>query len=658
LKLKHYLRLSWRWSWLVVLSAALAGTVAYILSGYVVPTYAASTSLLINQAPATTLSPDINSLRTNEGLARTYVELLNKRPVLEEVVANLHLDIDPGDLQKEVDVTLIPSTQLLMITVEAPDPQRAAKIANEIVRVFSTQNQEFQARRYANAKQSLQQELARIQADMNVTQAKLEAMKTFTSTADLAEQSQLRIIVAQYSSNYASVLNNYESVLLAEAQSTDNLKVVEAAMPPSTPIRPRTLLNIILAAFVGSALSFGLVLLVDHLDDSIKSSEDVGELIGISTLAAIGRISASKLPNKLVTSRKTNARFGEVYRLLRTNIEFSAADRHIRTLIVTSSNRLEGKSITAANLAIVLAQKGKRIILVDANLRRPMLHKFFQQPNTSGVTTALLQRGHVPATDLLVSTDVDNLYVLPSGPLPPNPTELLGSQQMYDLVEELKEHADLVIFDSPPLLPVVDAMVLAHICDAALLVVMAGATRPDALRRARDQLAQSGTYTLGVVLNRISTSNTDYYQQYNYSATMSRERGDPPWRGLAQLFHHSTNGHNSNRGHYGPAEAVEQPESAEIASSQQLLPVNGNSHHPDLVPAGTNKSEDLHDATIDSSDVEEITTAPDHVAGVDGQSHELDGMPSARGHKRRAPSKTAEQAKALDIDQNISDSDT
>jgi capsular exopolysaccharide synthesis family protein len=587
----QYIWLVIRWSWLIALSAVVAGIVAFEVSQQIVPTYAASTTLLINQAPAASLSPDFNSVRASESLARTYVELLDKRPVLEVVIANLKLNTTPEALVKRIKVTLIPSTQVITLGVEDTDPQRAADIANEIVAVFSEQNQELQTRRYAASKQILEQELSRIQASMNLTQAKLEALKAYTTTADLAEQDQLRSLQAQYGSNYATVLNSFEAVLLAEAQSTDNLKVVEPAQPAIIPIRPKTLTNTILAVLIAAMITFGLVLLVDYLDGSIKSSVELEELIGISTLAAIGRMKDPKLSGQLLTANKTQAQILEAYRLLRINIEFAAVEKPIHTLIVTSSNRLEGKSITATNLAIVLAQAGKRVILVDANLRRPTLHKLFNQTNTQGVTTALLQSREGRLNDYLTSTSVDNLQLLLSGPLPPNPAELLGSQQMVELIEELKAEADIVVFDSPPLLPVVDPMVLAHYCDAALLVVLAGVTHSDALRITRKQLAQSGTCILGAVLNRVSTSHTSYHRLHNYSTAWPRERRMQLWPGLMRLLHLSSNGDLASQ-----TETIKQEDSAEAIIGQRPYPASNSDY------ASSSEVNGLPGITRDTSD--------------------------------------------------------
>ncbi len=182
--------------------------------------------------------------------------------------------------------------------------------------------------------------------------------------------------------------------------------------------------------------------------------------MGLATLGTINRIPGDAPPEKLITARHPRSPTSEAYRSLRTSLRFSSLDHPLRSLIVTSANALEGKSTMAANLAVVMAQTGSRVVLVDADLRRPMVHKIFQVSNKEGLTNILFEDR--PVLDgHLQETGIENLRVLPSGPLPPNPSELLGSQKMRGLLEQIKEEADIVVFDTPPILPVTDAVVLA-----------------------------------------------------------------------------------------------------------------------------------------------------------------------------------------------------
>jgi non-specific protein-tyrosine kinase len=292
--------------------------------------------------------------------------------------------------------------------------------------------------------------------------------------------------------------------------------------------------NTMLAAAVGAALALGIVFLVEYLDDTVKTPDDVTAVVGLSTLSAIAQIAGKPGKEKLVTLLAPRSPVSEAYRALRTNIQYAAVDGPLKSLVVTSAGPGEGKSTTAANLAIVLAQAGREVILVDADLRRPVLHRIFELPNGQGLTTALLDLT-VPVVDHVQVTGIPGLRVMTSSAIPPNPAELLGSQRQTDLLAELEKEADIVILDSPPVLTVTDALVLAPEVSGILLVVEAGATRKGVLQKGIDALTRTEGRVLGVVLNRLTPRRSGYYyyQYYHYyqsryeteGARSSRQRG-------------------------------------------------------------------------------------------------------------------------------------
>ena len=211
----------------------------------------------------------------------------------------------------------------------------------------------------------------------------------------------------------------------------------------------------------------------------------------------------SQQPSALITLSDPRSPAAEAYRTLRTNIDFSSLDRTIHALLVTSVAPHENKSITVANLAVSLAQGDKRTILVDADVRRPALHTLFGLNNDKGLTSLFIDTKG-PIEPALQSVNVPNLEVLTSGPLPPNPAELLGSQRMLDVIESLKSRADLVLFDAPPVIAVTDASVLGTRVDGVLLVVQAGQTRREQAKRARQQLEKLHIRVIGAVLSGAS----------------------------------------------------------------------------------------------------------------------------------------------------------
>lgn len=198
----------------------------------------------------------------------------------------------------------------------------------------------------------------------------------------------------------------------------------------------------------------------------------------------------------------------EQYRMLKTSIDFSSIDTELRKIMVTSSNPAEGKSTTIANIAILYAQQGKRVLLVDADLRKPTVHVTFSLPNKVGLSNVLTNT--VPLKEAVYATDVDNLYVLTCGPIPPNPTDLLGSKSMDKLLEAVLEVFDMVIFDAPPILPVTDPLVLSRKCDGVVLVVRSGSTKKEELKKAKDGLEKAQAKVLGAVLTGCDTEDMQY----------------------------------------------------------------------------------------------------------------------------------------------------
>lgn len=215
----------------------------------------------------------------------------------------------------------------------------------------------------------------------------------------------------------------------------------------------------------------------------------------------------------LVTKNNPKSPISEQYRTIRTNIQFSTVDKKIRSILVTSSCPSEGKSTTAGNLAVVFAQQGKKVLLVDSDLRRPTMHFAFDITNNIGLTNALMKQTSLAKA--VYRAGEENLYILPSGPVPPNPAELLASKAMDELVEEMYREFDIVLFDSPPLLAVTDAQILANRCDGTILVVRSAKSDKDEVRKAKELLDSVNANLLGAILNRKKLKKQQYYAYQN-----------------------------------------------------------------------------------------------------------------------------------------------
>ena len=526
--LRRYLVLIWKWAWLLVLCALLGGGAAYYTSLRATPMYETSSTLRISSPDSTRMS-DYTALLTGQSLAQTYAQLLTKDPVLDGVIRNLELGMSATELREAVSVQTVRDTELIEITVQHADPAVAQAVANEIPRMFVEQDRALQGSRYATLKASLTAKMASLEDEMRQLQATIAAKKAAGAGAEDTDLIMMQSDLERARTNYATLLQSYGNVELAQAQSGSGVMIVAEAKLPGSPVSPQKVRNTLLAAVVGAMLGLGVALLVEYLDDTIKTPDDVQAALGMVTLGAVVRSRGGKGSNVLIPSQSSattssgsspqpspgpslRSPLAEGYRVVRTNLQFSDVDHPAKSLLVTSAGPGEGKSTTVANLGVVMAQQGQRVILVDSDLRRPNLHKLFDLPNTRGLTTMLVGGDHA-MNGWAQETTVKNLRVITSGPTPPDPSELLGSQRMQQLAARLRDEADVVLYDSPPVMAVTDATVLAKQVDATLLVVDS-ASRRGMVQQAMAVLRQVGAKVAGVVLNKVSASRGGYYYYY------------------------------------------------------------------------------------------------------------------------------------------------
>lgn len=220
----------------------------------------------------------------------------------------------------------------------------------------------------------------------------------------------------------------------------------------------------------------------------------------------------------IITINKPKSPISEAYRTLRTNIQFSSIDSKSKTLLITSSSPKEGKTTTAVNLAVSMAQEGKKTVLIDCDLRKPKIHRIFKLSNEEGGLSNILI-DEIKSEQGIKETEVPNLYVLPSGMTPPNPSELLSSQKMQEFMEYLRQSFDYIVVDSPPLIVVTDAQIISKYSDACILVVAAGESDRNAVIKAKELLCNVNANLIGIVLNKIDISREKYYKYYHYYET-------------------------------------------------------------------------------------------------------------------------------------------
>ena len=309
-----------------------------------------------------------------------------------------------------------------------------------------------------------------------------------------------------------------------KARAPVKATVTDAAGLPTSPVSPQVTRNIVLAAVLGVLLGIALAVLRETLDTSVKTVAEVEEILGASVLGSVRYDpQASKRP--LITALDTHHPRSEAFRVLRTNLQFVDAGSPSKVYVISSSMPDEGKTTTAANLAITLAQTGARVALVETDLRRPKLSEYLRLEEAVGLTTVLI--GRIDLVDAVQHWGNEGLHVLTSGATPPNPAELLQSRGMRDIVSRLRQHYDIVLLDAPPLLPVTDAALLSAIADGVLVVARHGTTSRDQLREAADRLTAVGARIIGAVINRAPERGGDAYGYgygYGYGYAPIKER--------------------------------------------------------------------------------------------------------------------------------------
>jgi non-specific protein-tyrosine kinase len=350
---------------------------------------------------------------------------------------------------------------------------------------------------------------AEVQAEVAVNVIPQTALLRATVTDPSPERAQL--IAQTLGPTFAAAVTAIERPAPG-GSSPVKVSVVDDATRPGAPASPRPVRNLTLGLLAGLFAGVAVAVLRDVIDTTLKSSDELRETTGGPVLATV--VTQTKAQQEAI--REHRPPYSESYRLLRTNLQFVKVDEPLKAITVTSSVAGEGKSFTTCNLALALAHADKRVILVDADLRHPRACEYLGLRGRQGLTSVLA--GNARLDDALIRSKNHMLTVLPSGPIPPNPSELLGSVRMLELLEQLKERADMVVIDSPPLLPVADAAILAHISDGAILVALHGKARRENVARSIEQLNAVDAKLLGSVLNKVPSrvTNINAYEYYGF----------------------------------------------------------------------------------------------------------------------------------------------
>ena len=333
---------------------------------------------------------------------------------------------------------------------------------------------------------------------------------------------QYNILKREVESNkeiYESLLERIRETEVTGELKTTNIRIIDKAPVPLKPYRPNKKLNLIIAFLIGICASSGLAFILESMDQTLKNPEDVKNHLKLASLAAIAlprEVEDKKAKPELISNERPNSTISESYRSLRTSIMFTSVEHRRKTILFTSSGPQEGKTTTAINLAIVMAQAGEKVLLLDGDLRQPRVEKIFNFGIEHGITEVLAKNEEL--SSVTHKTDIKNLDLIACGSIPPNPSELLGSQRMRDLLKELEKRYDRIIIDAPPTLAVTDPVVLSQMVDGTVLVIKSGETNRNAVIKAKEIIQSvKGSSLIGTVLAMVEQDKTGgHYYYYRY----------------------------------------------------------------------------------------------------------------------------------------------
>jgi len=518
---------SWgRW---IALGVVLAAVAAFLVSQILPKVYEADTRLLVGQALQSS-RPDVDQFQSAMNLSQTYAEIAGSRSLLSKVRDDAGIDEPIEVFRKRITVVTGAQQPFIDVFATGDDPEQAASlaasVAAELLRIAATVgSQEDPVLDFVGEDlAAIQDQIVEIRAEI----AGLVAIPTRTA----AQEVRLQLIEARLT----DLRGTYASLLaLTDRNQSNRLTIIDPAVAPVAPASPRPLLNTVIAAILGLLVMIGVAFVWDTLDDRLRSADDVERATGLSTLGVIMHMPGDRNRKsfyRLATLLYPRSPAAEAFRSLRTNLDFSSLDEQLRTLLITSSGPSEGKTVVASNIAVAYAQGGRRVILVDADLRRPAVHEMFGLRNVRGLTD-LARDEDLKVADVIHATEDPNLSIITAGTIPANPAELIGSHRMQETLERIREATDLVIIDTAPVGAVTDAAVLATDADATILVIRGQRTSERLARRGREALAKVNAHVVGAVLNDVTLQSGDampYYGLYVDDAPAAGSIADPEGR--------------------------------------------------------------------------------------------------------------------------------
>ena len=524
MELRKYFGIVLKWWWLILLAVLLATSASYYASNKTTPLYRTKTTLMVGKIMQNP-DPSSETIYTGQQLANTYVQMVTREQVLKATVESLGWDIPWEQLTKQITANVVPQTQLIEIYATNSDPLIAKVLAD-------TAAQQLIHLSPSGANQVSQDQLAFIQVQLadlqekinvgkqNVTNlnVELDAANSARQIQDLQDQINVQETkLSNWQATYAELLKTIEG------GDVNALNIVEEATTPTVPFTPNTRMNVLLAAAVGIVLAVGGIFLIEYFDDTLQAFEDTERLVNLPTLGKIGRINTNNKENKLVVLESPASPVVDSFRMLRMNIQSISNWQPLRTILFTSAEPSVGKSVTISNLAVVMAQFGDRVILVEGDLRKPSIHNLFGITNANGLKD-LIVKSDMTVSSCLRETKTENLKILTCGLAQISSVEALGSERMKIIIKELSTQADVILFDSPPALMFSDPYLLGKLVNGVIIVSKVGTTRKELLKRAINDLRTAGINLAGIVIQHRKGNDAYGYRYYRHYPQLGKER--------------------------------------------------------------------------------------------------------------------------------------
>ncbi len=552
----YYINIIFKRFWLMVGIAALGLIAAVLVNIFMRPAYKATVLMMINQEDAGKIdATPYGSFTSEEDYYRTQYQLLESRSLLEKVYREMDLGryeqfANPGGINKfkrAIDIAPITRSRLVNVSVTTYDPKLSAEIANTLAKTFVADNvsnrifmgQDVIAALENTERSPEEQELLNSMpqvvnsdfiktlkqqaAQLSAERAKLAAKYTEQHPDLQSVQNQLNAINKQINTETRRLVQSIK-IELSGQFSGNNIRIIDPAVTPEKPVRPRKMLNLAVGLLAGGLLGLLLIFVLEFLDQSVKSSEDLEEKLKLPFLGFVPYEKSKKKESEYATMLKEgNFLLAENVRNVRTMLDFALADDHNAPILISSSLQGEGKSHLSSNLLVAMAQAGKKVLLVDGDLRRSRVHRVFKLSTEKGLSNiwdADPKKADY-AYNVQAVKDVPNLYVMTSGQRPPNPAELLNTPKLADFIEWAKKNYDQVVIDCPAILPVSDTLLWGKYIPRAVFVIKYGQTNAKLAQVALDKLQKAGIKILGAVIGHykpegLSYGKYGYYKSYSY----------------------------------------------------------------------------------------------------------------------------------------------